>query len=309
MDDPLGPDEARLLLESATHAALRVPGADRDEARIAAGRALTEMLQAIEQGTVIRDPGAWLGRVAPLRALDLLRGNEGFRNLVKRVDQQVVQPPQSVSDQVVGAERDEERARVLRCLFALLGPEDGRRAWEAHRLLGEGAAVGAVAEELGFANGSNLKKFLGDVNGVVGEVAVRVTLHSKLVPGSSELLVRLLEERVVVPETAFDSEVQQAANWADRHSRERSGHAIVVGHYLRHTWSVVSGGIGRVGRLKRAQRRLVAAAASYVLLPNDVRPDQDPDGFRDDYWVLHAVRRAIGLGAIRAGGTQDPFLN
>ncbi len=267
------------------------------------------MLQAMERGTEVRERRAWLWRAAQRRAQDLVRSDGRFLDLVKRVEQQVVQRPQSVSEQIVAAERDEERARVLRCLFAMLGPDDARRAWEAHRRLGEGARVGTVAHEVGFANGSNLKKFLGDVSGGVGELAVRVTRHSKLVPGSSELLVRLLEARVGVPEGAFGAEVARAADWADRHPDPSNDHAVVVGHYLRNTWGKVAGGRGRVGRLTRAQRRLVAAAAAYVLLPDDVRWDEGPGGFRDDYWVLHAVRRAMGLGAMRAGGTLDPFLD
>lgn len=309
MGDTTSPDEARGLLEHAVDAALRVHGVDGTTARIAAGRALTEMFQAMERGTEVRERRAWLWQVAQRRAQDLVRADGRFLDLVKRVEQQVVQRPQSVSEQIVAAERDEERTRVLRCLFAMLGPDDARRAWEAYRLLGEGARVGTVAHEVGFANGSNLKKFLGDVSGGVGELAVRVTRHSKLVPGSSELLVRLLEARVGVPEGAFSAEVARAADWADRHPDPSNDNADMVGRYLRNTWGKVAGGRGRVGRLTRAQRRLVAAAAAYVLLPDDVRPDEGPGGFRDDYWVLHAVRRAMGLKAMRAGGTLDPFLD
>jgi len=47
----------------------------------------------------------------------------------------------------------------------------------------------------------------------------------------------------------------------------------------------------------------LAAAAVYVVLEDDAKPDSGPDGFDDDYEVVRAVRRAFGMDALGAGGT------
>ena len=62
-------------------------------------------------------------------------------------------------------------------------------------------------------------------------------------------------------------------------------------------------GPGRPSINAKARRRLLAAAAEYVLLEDDARPDEGKDGFEDDYEVVRSVRRALGMDAPGSGHT------
>ncbi len=295
-----------------------VPGADESIARIAAGRALTQYVTTLQEGERIADPTAWITTTVRRRVKDQLKADGRFQRrfgpLPALGNDQNWDPPDPgfVSDPLISREDQKRRDLVMRCTLALLNHKDAEVLWRVLSQLGDDQgdmSMRELAESLNYEHTGSLRNRLRKIYQQVGTLALKVVTHDKPVGGSQELLVELLEQRIGVSERQFSQEVEHAVEWAKTHSKRPLDQAGTAHQYLATTWAHVARGTGRPGLKQLARRRLVAAAAAYVLLPDDTIPDDNTDrGMQDDYLILHAVRRAMGLKALHQGGTEPDDL-
>jgi hypothetical protein len=138
----------------------------------------------------------------------------------------------------------------------------------------------------------------------VSHYAYDSLMHPKLASETRKHFANCLKRRVDEPDSGIETRIDQALEWlSSNFSDKPTAYPETTHSMLSSAWRINRPGPGRPSIDAKARRRLLAAAADYVILEGDARPDEEQDGFRDDYEVVRSVRRALGMDAAGAGDT------
>ena len=203
-------------------------------------------------------------------------------------------------DRVIANEMRNIHALSIRCAFCLLDQNDAEFFLRVHS--GEGWSVGDLAGDLGYDPDAFTRKRYRIEK--VFEMSYRAIWHPRLMPKPRGHFVNCVERRAGRPDSGIEAEIEEALAWLRQHlTGTPTAKPELVMALLSNTWESIATRAGRPGLMLKARRRFLAAAAAYVILEDDAKPDSGPDGFVDDYEVVRAVRRAFGMEALGAGGT------
>ena len=282
----------------------------------AANIAVAKYVEKVEAGEEIKNPRGYVYTVARNAALRLVKE---IVHLSKRA--KVVQPPEKFDwdealkgdlsswegpeEAAITAEQREVTKLVYRAGRALLEQRDAdilSRMEEGLLSPGEMASMFEMTTD-------GLRRLRYKIEAVI-QFAAGTIMHPRLMQGPRNLLVTLLEQRVDEPKAEFQGEVDRALDWLQGHAGDPPvEYPDIARTMLERTWQDVADNPagGKPAIQAKAGRRLVAAAAAYVNLVEDAQPDNKPDGFTDDYEVVRAVRRGLGMEAADSGNTSTWF--
>jgi DNA-directed RNA polymerase specialized sigma24 family protein len=203
-------------------------------------------------------------------------------------------------DVVVETEMRKLRELVFRCTLGLLDTRDADilKALRSDEQL----SVAQLAARFDFdPDAFTRHRYLIER---VSHYAYDSLMHPKLMPETRKYFAYCLERRVGEPDSGIETRIGQALEWLRSHFSDKpTAYPETTHSMLSAAWRINRPGPGRPSIDAKARRRLLAAAADYVLLEGDARPDEEQDGFRDDYEVVRSVRRALGMDAAGAGDT------
>ena len=271
----------------------------------AANTALARMVTRIYDGVEIKNLAAYVSTAArnwtrnyieainklpPVDFDDIPHGAQVLSNL-QNMDPGVV---------VVAKEMLKLRELVFRCTVSLLDTRDADilRALRSDEQL----PVAQLAAMFEFhPDAFTRHRYLIER---VSHYAYDSLMHPKLMPETRKHFAYCLEQRVGEPDSGIETRIGQALEWLRSHFSDKpTAYPETTHSMLLTAWRNNRPGPGRPSINAKARRRLLAAAAEYVLLEEDARPDEEQDGFRDDYEVVRSVRRALGMDAPSAGDT------
>ena len=203
-------------------------------------------------------------------------------------------------DVVVVTEMRKLREMVFRCTVSLLDKRDADilRALRSDEQL----SVAQLAARFDFdPDAFTRHRYLIER---VSHYAYDSLMHPKLMSEPRRYFAYCLERRVDEPDSGIETLIDQALEWLRSHFSDKpTAYPETTHSMLLTAWRNNRPGPGRPSINAKARRRLLAAAAEYVLLEEDARPDEEQDGFRDDYEVVRSVRRALGMDAPSSGHT------
>ena len=271
----------------------------------AANTALARMVTRIYDGVEIKNLAAYVSTAArnwtrnyieainklpPVDFDDIPHGAQVLSNL-QNMDPGVV---------VVAKEMLKLRELVFRCTVSLLDTRDADilRALRSDEQL----PVAQLAAMFEFhPDAFTRHRYLIER---VSHYAYDSLMHPKLMPETRKHFAYCLEQRVGEPDSGIETRIGQALEWLRSHFSDKpTAYPETTHSMLLTAWRNNRPGPGRPSINAKARRRLLAAAAEYVLLEEDARPDEEQDGFRDDYEVVRSVRRALGMDAPNSGHT------
>ena len=271
----------------------------------AANTALARMVTRIYDGVEIKNLAAYVSTAArnwtrnyieainklpPVDFDDIPHGAQVLSNL-QNMDPGVV---------VVAKEMLKLRELVFRCTVSLLDKRDADilRALRSDEQL----PVAQLAAMFEFhPDAFTRHRYLIER---VSHYAYDSLMHPKLMPETRKHFAYCLEQRVGEPDSGIETRIGQALEWLRSHFSDKpTAYPETTHSMLLTAWRNNRPGPGRPSINAKARRRLLAAAAEYVLLEEDARPDEEQDGFRDDYEVVRSVRRALGMDAPNSGHT------
>ncbi len=290
------PDHLRGLYESAVRLVTAIGRQYADIAADAANIAVTKFLEKVEDGEEISNPEGWVVTAAKNWAHNCIRGNTRHWARLRRPD-----PPRTPEEVVEQSERRELTNLVVEVAGWLL-VEDG----DIEMLLGvyssDKLSISDIAAEYNL-HPDAFTKVRFRMERVVN-LAADTLLHPRLMKNSRNILATCVERRRGNPDSGIGGEIEEAMGGLRDHSEGRPASAVdVSATMLANTWARIMPVPGRPSMLEKANRRLLAGAAGYVVLEHDAISDADPDGFRDDYEVIRAVRRGLGFDAPGMGQT------
>ena len=271
----------------------------------AANTALAKMVTRIYDGVEIKNLAAYVSTAArnwtrnyieainklpPVDFDDIPHGAQVLSNL-QNMDPGVV---------VVAKEMLKLRELVFRCTVSLLDTRDADilRALRSDEQL----PVAQLAATFEFhPDAFTRHRYLIER---VSHYAYDSLMHPKLMSEPRKYFAYCLERRVDEPDSGIETLIDQALEWLRSHFSDKpTAYPETTHSMLLTAWRNNRPGPGRPSINAKARRRLLAAAAEYVLLEEDARPDEEQDGFRDDYEVVRSVRRALGMDAPNSGHT------
>jgi len=271
----------------------------------AANTALAKMVTRIYDGVEIKNLAAYVSKAArnwthnyieainklpPVDFDDIPHGAQVLSNL-QNMDPGVV---------VVAKEMLKLRELVFRCTVSLLDTRDADilRALRSDEQL----PVAQLAAMFEFhPDAFTRHRYLIER---VPHYAYDSLMHPKLMSEPRKYFAACLERRVDEPDSGIETRIDQALEWLRSHfSGKPTAYPETTHSMLLTAWRKERPGPGKPSINAKARRRLLAAAAEYVLLEDDARPDEGKDGFKDDYEVVRSVRRALGLDAPNSGHT------
>jgi len=271
----------------------------------AANTALARMVTRIYDGVEIKNLAAYVSTAArnwtrnyieainklpPVDFDDIPHGAQVLSNL-QNMDPGVV---------VVAKEMLKLRELVFRCTVSLLDTRDADilRALRSDEQL----PVAQLAAMFEFhPDAFTRHRYLIER---VSHYAYDSLMHPKLMSEPRRYFAYCLERRVDEPDSGIETLIDQALEWLRSHFSDKpTAYPETTHSMLLTAWRNNRPGPGRPSINAKARRRLLAAAAEYVLLEEDARPDEEQDGFRDDYEVVRSVRRALGMDAPSSGHT------
>ena len=271
----------------------------------AANTALAKMVTRIYDGVEIKNLAAYVSTAArnwtrnyleainklpPVDFDDIPHGAQVLSNL-QNMDPGVV---------VVAKEMLKLRELVFRCTVSLLDTRDADilRALRSDEQL----PVAQLAATFEFhPDAFTRHRYLIER---VSHYAYDSLMHPKLMSEPRKYFAYCLERRVDEPDSGIETLIDQALEWLRSHFSDKpTAYPETTHSMLLTAWRNNRPGPGRPSINAKARRRLLAAAAEYVLLEEDARPDEEQDGFRDDYEVVRSVRRALGMDAPSSGHT------
>ncbi|MBT7690437.1 MAG: hypothetical protein HN750_00310 [Gemmatimonadales bacterium] len=271
----------------------------------AANTALAKMVTRIYDGVEIKNLAAYVSTAArnwtrnyieainklpPVDFDDIPHGAQVLSNL-QNMDPGVV---------VVAKEMLKLRELVFRCTVSLLDTRDADilRALRSDEQL----PVAQLAATFEFhPDAFTRHRYLIER---VSHYAYDSLMHPKLMSEPRRYFAYCLERRVDEPDSGIETLIDQALEWLRSHFSDKpTAYPETTHSMLLTAWRNNRPGPGRPSINAKARRRLLAAAAEYVLLEEDARPDEEQDGFRDDYEVVRSVRRALGMDAPNSGHT------
>ena len=271
----------------------------------AANTALARMVTRIYDGVEIKNLAAYVSTAArnwtrnyieainklpPVDFDDIPHGAQVLSNL-QNMDPGVV---------VVAKEMLKLRELVFRCTVSLLDTRDADilRALRSDEQL----PVAQLAATFEFhPDAFTRHRYLIER---VSHYAYDSLMHPKLMSEPRKYFAYCLERRVDEPDSGIETLIDQALEWLRSHFSDKpTAYPETTHSMLLTAWRNNRPGPGRPSINAKARRRLLAAAAEYVLLEEDARPDEEQDGFRDDYEVVRSVRRALGMDAPNSGHT------
>ena len=271
----------------------------------AANTALARMVTRIYDGVEIKNLAAYVSTAArnwtrnyieainklpPVDFDDIPHGAQVLSNL-QNMDPGVV---------VVAKEMLKLRELVFRCTVSLLDTRDADilRALRSDEQL----PVAQLAATFEFhPDAFTRHRYLIER---VSHYAYDSLMHPKLMSEPRKYFAYCLERRVDEPDSGIETLIDQALEWLRSHFSDKpTAYPETTHSMLSAAWRSNRPGPGRPSINAKARRRLLAAAADYVRLEGDARPDEEQDGFRDDYEVVRSVRRALGMDAPSAGDT------
>jgi hypothetical protein len=204
------------------------------------------------------------------------------------------------ADIVLASEMFKLRKLVFRCAVALLDTRDADilRALRSDEQL----PVAQLAARFEFHPDAFTKhRYLIER---VPHYAYDSLMHPKLMTEPRKYFAACLERRIDEPDSGIETRIDQALEWLRSHFSDKpTAYPETTHSMLLTAWRKERPGPGKPSINAKARRRLLAAAAEYVLLEDDARPDEGKDGFKDDYEVVRSVRRALGMDAPGAGDT------
>ena len=274
----------------------------------AANTAISKMVDRIYDGVEIKNPAAYVRAAArnwtltyikavnKLLPVDLGDIPHGAGVLRREGDLADMDP----GDVVVVTEMRKLREMVFRCTVSLLDKRDADilRALRSDEQL----SVAQLAARFDFdPDAFTRHRYLIER---VSHYAYDSLMHPKLMSEPRRYFAYCLERRVDEPDSGIETLIDQALEWLRSHFSDKpTAYPETTHSMLLTAWRNNRPGPGRPSINAKARRRLLAAAAEYVLLEEDARPDEEQDGFRDDYEVVRSVRRALGMDAPSSGHT------
>ena len=274
----------------------------------AAITAMAKMVTRIYDGVEIRNPSAYVRTAARNWALNYIEAfNElppvdfddiphGAQVLGGAADLRGMDP----ADIVLASEMFKLRKLVFRCAVALLDTRDADilRALRSDEQL----PVAQLAARFEFhPDAFTRHRCLIER---VPHYAYDSLMHPKLMTEPRKYFATCLERRIDEPDSGIETRIDQALEWLRSHFSDKpTAYPETTHSMLLTAWRKERPGPGKPSINAKARRRLLAAAAEYVLLEDDARPDEGKDGFKDDYEVVRSVRRALGMDAPGAGDT------
>ena len=275
-------------------------------AREAANTALARMVTRIYDGLEVKNRHAYVRTAARNWTLNYI---DDVRNLPP-VDLDDLPPDGELigfaagqmdpADIVVAREMFKLEKLVFRCALALLDTRDADilRALRSDEQL----PVKQMAAQFEFHPDAFTKhRYLIER---VSHYAYDSLMHPKLMTEPRKYFAACLERRIDEPDSGIETRIDQALEWLRSHFSDKpTAYPETTHSMLLTAWRKFRPGPGRPSISAKARRRLLGAAADYVILQHDARPDEGKDGFKDDYEVVRAVRRALDLDAPGSGHT------